>query len=328
MIKVAFRTPTRQIEEMCACAVAVLLAALLNISLRTERLRRAPDRLRRSAHRAVSATGVRHRIAVELAVEDLDHDGAVLRRPVRLIVADDVCRRRPAESGSAPAGRGSSSVRGRPSMLPLLAAGGHVLRSRGIPMMSTTSSHPRLAEEGRRNVFRLIGVTTSRGRIAGNFWPSVGGTDRSRSSPSQRLPGRAPHRQVHNAPRKWSKEVLYLTYAPGRPTTRGSSSSSTRVPRNVYIAGMDRCGAGSCARHVSAVMISADWRACTRYGRVLEHRRSRSEGIVSPAGRIGWGRGSAGLRELPARGLGQHPTALPVTLVEILARNRFAGSEP
>ena len=49
----------------------------------------------------------------------------------------------------------------------LLAAG--VYEAADVLMITPSSTHPRLTEEGRQNVFRLIGRDDSQGKLAGDF---------------------------------------------------------------------------------------------------------------------------------------------------------------
>ena len=247
------------------------------------------------------------------------HDGGVLRRPVRQIIADDVCGVGSAEAAARQlVEAGVRFVAGHLcSHSSLMAAAFYEAAS--IPMMSTTSSHPRLTEEGRRNVFRLIGRDDVQGRIAGSFlaerwWH---GSKAILHDGSTYGLGLAEHvrRQLHA---DGVKEVLYLTYTPGAadygPIVEQLQRAAAAM---VYIGGYGPDAA-----------------------RILRQARERGDDIQlvgghalgmpefwSIAGALGegtifTGRRDAGvgpedqrvLRELQARGLGQHPTALPVTL--------------
>ena len=116
-----------------------------------------------------SLTGERNHIAVEMAVEDLNERGGVLGQKVTLVAADDACgvkramtaARRLAEAGvRVVIGHGCSHSS-------LLAAG--VYEAADVLMITPSSTHPRLTEEGRGNVFRLIGRDDSQGKLAGDF---------------------------------------------------------------------------------------------------------------------------------------------------------------
>jgi branched-chain amino acid transport system substrate-binding protein len=116
-----------------------------------------------------ATSGERNRIAVERAVEDLNRQGGVLGQEVRLIVADDACGlQRAVEAARELVRAGVVAVVGHMcSHSSLLAAG--IYETADILMITPSSTHPRLTEEGRRNVFRLIGRDDEQGKLAGNF---------------------------------------------------------------------------------------------------------------------------------------------------------------
>ena len=116
-----------------------------------------------------SLSGERNHVAVELAVRDLNENGGVLGQKVTLIAADDACgvkramtaARKLVEAGvRVVVGHGCSHSS-------LLAAG--IYEAADVLMITPSSTHPRLTEEGRRNVFRLIGRDDSQGKLAGDF---------------------------------------------------------------------------------------------------------------------------------------------------------------
>ncbi|HET6469411.1 MAG TPA: branched-chain amino acid ABC transporter substrate-binding protein [Geminicoccaceae bacterium] len=116
-----------------------------------------------------AATGSRNRAAAELAVEDLNAAGGVLGREVRLLAEDDACG---VEQAVAAAQRLVEAkvpfvVGHMCSHSSLLAAG--IYEVANVVMISPSSTHPRLTEEGRRNVFRVIGRDDRQGRLAGDF---------------------------------------------------------------------------------------------------------------------------------------------------------------
>jgi branched-chain amino acid transport system substrate-binding protein len=116
-----------------------------------------------------SETGERNRIAVEMAVEDLNAHGGVLGQQVKLVTADDACGTQQAiDAARALVKAGVRFVVGHMcSHSSLLAAG--IYETADVLMMTPSSTHPRLTEEGRENVFRLIGRDDDQGRFAGNF---------------------------------------------------------------------------------------------------------------------------------------------------------------
>jgi branched-chain amino acid transport system substrate-binding protein len=116
-----------------------------------------------------SRSGERNRIAVEIAVADLNARGGVLGEPVKLITADDACGLQKSVEAARQlvAARVSFVVGHGCSHSSLLAAG--IYETADVLMMTSSSTHPRLTEEGRRNVFRLIGRDDRQGELAGDF---------------------------------------------------------------------------------------------------------------------------------------------------------------
>ncbi len=122
-----------------------------------------------------AASGARSRIAVELAVADLNRNGGVLGQPVTLAVADDACGLQQAiEAAHRLVAAGVRAVIGHLcSHSSLLAAG--IYETADVLMITPASTHPRLTEEGRQNVFRLKGRDDQQGRLAADLlaarWP-------------------------------------------------------------------------------------------------------------------------------------------------------------
>jgi branched-chain amino acid transport system substrate-binding protein len=116
-----------------------------------------------------SRSGERNRIAVELAVWDLNARGGVLGEPVELIIADDACGlQKSVEAARQLVAAGVRAVIGHGcSHSSLLAAG--IYETADVLMITSSSTHPRLTEEGRQNVFRLIGRDDRQGELAGDF---------------------------------------------------------------------------------------------------------------------------------------------------------------
>jgi branched-chain amino acid transport system substrate-binding protein len=114
-------------------------------------------------------SGERNRVAVEMAVADLNERGGVLGEPVKLITADDACGlQRSVEAARELVGAGVRFVVGHfCSHSSLLAAG--IYETADVLMMTPFSTHPRVTEEGRQNVFRLYGRDDRQGRLAGDF---------------------------------------------------------------------------------------------------------------------------------------------------------------
>jgi branched-chain amino acid transport system substrate-binding protein len=124
-----------------------------------------------------AATGARSRAVVELAVADLNRNGGVLGQPVRLVVADDACGLQQAiEAARQLVSAAVDAVIGHLcSHSSLLAAGTY--ETADVLMITPASTHPRLTEEGRQNVFRLKGRDDQQGKLAADFlaehWPGA-----------------------------------------------------------------------------------------------------------------------------------------------------------
>ena len=117
-------------------------------------------------------------LAVELAVADLNRNGGVLGQPV-------TARRRRRRLRPAAGDRGGAHrlvARRRPrgdralcSHSSLLAAG--IYETADVLMITPASTHPRLTEEGRQNVFRLKGRDDQQGGLAADLlaahWPAA-----------------------------------------------------------------------------------------------------------------------------------------------------------
>jgi branched-chain amino acid transport system substrate-binding protein len=116
-----------------------------------------------------AASGGRNQAAVALAVEDLNARGGVLGQKVRLVSADDACGLEQAVTAARRlVDAGVRFVVGHMcSHSSLMAAG--IYEAFDILMISPDSTHPRLTEEGRRNVFRLVGRDDRQGALAGDF---------------------------------------------------------------------------------------------------------------------------------------------------------------
>jgi branched-chain amino acid transport system substrate-binding protein len=114
-------------------------------------------------------SGARDRIATEMAVRDLNAQGGVLGATVTLVPVDDACGlQRSVEAARELVKAQVHAVIGHfCSHSSLLAAG--IYETADILMISPSSSHPRLTEEGRLNVFRLYGRDDDQGRLAGDF---------------------------------------------------------------------------------------------------------------------------------------------------------------
>jgi branched-chain amino acid transport system substrate-binding protein len=116
-----------------------------------------------------ATSGARNRIAAAMAIRDLNRKGGVLGEKLALIVADDACGIEPAVTAARKLiDAGVRLVVGHAcSHSSLMAAG--IYETADILMISPSSTHPRLTEEGRGNVFRLTGRDDEQGDLAGNL---------------------------------------------------------------------------------------------------------------------------------------------------------------
>jgi branched-chain amino acid transport system substrate-binding protein len=117
-------------------------------------------------------SGERNHIAVEMAVQDLNAQGGVLGQKVRLVPVDDACGMKRAIAAARRLVEADVRVviGHLCSHSSLLPAG--IYEVADVLMISPSSTHPRLTEEGRQNVFRLNGRDDEQGRLAGNFLAS------------------------------------------------------------------------------------------------------------------------------------------------------------
>ena len=116
----------------------------------------------------VSWAGEQYLVGTELAVADLNAKGGVLGEQIRLISVDDACD--PEQAVAAARKLISDGV---------MFVVGHMCSGAAIPtaplyeaagviMISPSATNPKLTEEGRANVFRVVGRDDQQGIIAGN----------------------------------------------------------------------------------------------------------------------------------------------------------------
>jgi branched-chain amino acid transport system substrate-binding protein len=105
----------------------------------------------------------------ELAVADINAAGGILGQQVRLILADDACD---AKQGVAAAQKlvsdGVVFVVGHACSGASIPAS-KIYEAAGILQISPASTNPMLTEQGRANVFRVIGRDDRQGIVAGNY---------------------------------------------------------------------------------------------------------------------------------------------------------------
>ncbi len=120
----------------------------------------------------LAASGERNRAAADLAVRSINAAGGVLGRDVALVTADDACGTDQAAAAALDLVKaGVAFVVGHMCSHSSLVAAA-IYEAAAVPMMSPDSTHPRLTEEGRANVFRLGGRDDEQGRVAGDWLAS------------------------------------------------------------------------------------------------------------------------------------------------------------
>jgi branched-chain amino acid transport system substrate-binding protein len=286
----------------------------------------------------LAATGARHRDAVELAVEDLNRrHGGALGRPVRLVAADDGCG---VEQAEAAARRlveaGVRFVVGHLCSHSALVAAA-VYEAAGLPMMTTTASHPRLTEEGRGNVFRLIGRDDAQGRAGGDLLAGRWRHGRIAVLHDGSTYGEGLAAQVRRRLREDGvAEALHLAYPPGEEDYSALVGRLRRAGVEVaYVGGYGP----DAARIVRAARAGGDADLQLVGGHALGMAEFRGVAGAAGEGTIFTGRRDAGrgagearvLRELRARGQGRRPTSLAsYAAVEVWAQAaaRAGTAEP
>src|SRR5262245_41082451 len=105
----------------------------------------------------------------EMAVADLNAAAGVLGQPVRLTVADDFCDPDQAVAAAHKlVADGVAFVVGHYCSGASIPASA-VYEAAGVPMISPGSTNPLLTEQGRGNVFRVIGRDDQQGLIAADY---------------------------------------------------------------------------------------------------------------------------------------------------------------
>jgi branched-chain amino acid transport system substrate-binding protein len=163
-----------------------------------------------------AASGHRHRVAVETAIYALNREGGVLDEQIELVVADDRCGLGQAMAAARRLVEAQVSlvVGHLCSHSSLLAAG--IYETADVLMISPTSTHPRLTEEGRANVFRLTGRNDREGQMAAELLTEIYADLRlailhDGSTYGEGL-AREAQAQLH---RRGMEEALFEIYTPG-----------------------------------------------------------------------------------------------------------------
>jgi len=168
------------------------------------------------------ASASRNRAAAEAAVGDLNRVGGVLGQRLALVAVDDGCGVEQAvRAAEVLVAADVRMVVGHMcSHSSLMAAA--VYEAAGIVMISPDSTHPRLTEEGRDNIFRLVGRDDRQGRLAGDLLATVHGNRRIAILHDGSTYGAGLALQTRRRLREWGRaERLFLRYAPGAADHEG-----------------------------------------------------------------------------------------------------------
>jgi branched-chain amino acid transport system substrate-binding protein len=145
--------------------VAAALAAALSCPARADVLIGVGAQLTGEA----AWSGVQIQRGAEMAVADINAAGGILGQQLRLITADDSC-----DPGQAVAAAQKLVADGVIFVVGHGCSGASISASKvyeaaGVVQISPTSTNPMLTEQGRANVFRVIGRDDRQGVAAGNY---------------------------------------------------------------------------------------------------------------------------------------------------------------
>jgi branched-chain amino acid transport system substrate-binding protein len=117
----------------------------------------------------ISWVGAQYLAGTELAVEDLNAKGGVLGQQVQLISVDDACDTEQAVAAAQKLiSDGVAFVVGHVCSGAAIEAA-PVYEAAGVIVMSGSATNPKLTEEGRANVFRVVGRDDQQGIIGGDY---------------------------------------------------------------------------------------------------------------------------------------------------------------
>ncbi len=120
--------------------------------------------------------GEPHLVGTELAVVEVNAAGGVLGEPLELIVADDACHPEQAVAAAQKLASVSVAVVFSATCSGAAIPASKVYHETRIPMIEAAATNPRLTDEGRPGIFRIVGRDDLQGVIAGNFladrWPN------------------------------------------------------------------------------------------------------------------------------------------------------------
>lgn len=117
----------------------------------------------------VSWYGAQHLVGTELAVADLNAKGGVLGQQIRVISVDDAC-----DTEQAVAAAKKLISDGVTFVVGHVCSGGAIAtaplyEAARVIVIWASATNPRLTEEGRANVFRVVGRDDQQGIIAGDY---------------------------------------------------------------------------------------------------------------------------------------------------------------
>jgi branched-chain amino acid transport system substrate-binding protein len=153
----------------------------------------------------------------EMAVADLNAAGGVLGQSVRVIAADDFCD--PVQAVAA----AQKLVRERVAVIIGHYCSGasipasQVYESAGVIQISPGSTNPLLTEQGRANVFRVIGRDDLQGSVAGQYLADHWANERIAILHDETVYGKGLADETRKELNKRGvTEFRYAAYAPGR----------------------------------------------------------------------------------------------------------------
>ena len=153
----------------------------------------------------------------EMAVTDINAAGGVRGQQVRLTTADDVC-----DPEQAVAAAKKLVADGVVLVVGHMCSGASIPASKvyeaaGVLQISPGSTNPMLTEQGRANVFRVIGRDDEQGRVAGNYLADHWGTKRIAILNDGTTYGKGLADETKKQLNKRSvTEAIYEEYTPGK----------------------------------------------------------------------------------------------------------------
>ena len=162
-------------------------------------------------------TGMQMQRGVEMAVADLNAAGGVLGQPVRLITADDFCDPDQAVAAAHKlVGDGVVLVIGHFCSGASIPAS-KVYEAAGVVQISPASTSPALTEQGRANVFRVVGRDDMQGVVAGSYLADHWGTSKIAILHDGTVYGKGLADETRKQLKKRGvAEAIYQAYTPGK----------------------------------------------------------------------------------------------------------------